>query len=514
MLQSTACNMLSVSNFGPIQNGQIDMRPLTVFVGPSNTGKSYLATLIYAIHSYFSGHKSRFSLRPHTEFDSLLHSLSSDEVRDLNDSLKRMDNRIGEICSGESRISNAQVPEPVLSLIRKIFLNLAGVKLSDEILRCFGFLDEENLCRHGVNSGFQVNFQTSLNGMEHLIEHKLSLEHGAMKFQTNIPDEMPLWFDDGIVEYSRIPEWGTSSQFMPDSMGEKITKQGKRFLHLIADYYADQIFHPFNQSAFYLPSDRASLMHVFKQVISGILDSAVTNRGILPDNKSTISGIVSDFLKNLMVLNNSMSSRHPDSGGTKEIIKISKQIEKEIIEGSILTDHSDFWCIPKFRFRPIGWDSTMELKNTSSMVSELTPVVFYLRHIVDTSDVLIIEEPESHLHPSMQVALTRQLASLANSGVRVIVTTHSEWIMEELANLVNLSKLSKSNQLRIDRDRIALGPEDVGAYLFKKGSDHEGTTVAAINLDESNLYPTGFDDVAIELHNKSAKIFNYKNTNG
>ena len=44
---------LSVSNFGPIAEGTVELRPFTVFVGPSNTGKSYLATLIYALHRFF-----------------------------------------------------------------------------------------------------------------------------------------------------------------------------------------------------------------------------------------------------------------------------------------------------------------------------------------------------------------------------------------------------------------------------------------------------------------------------
>ena len=53
---------LEVSDFGPIVNAKIDLRPLTVFIGPSNTGKSYLATLIYALHRYFTGRSttSRF----------------------------------------------------------------------------------------------------------------------------------------------------------------------------------------------------------------------------------------------------------------------------------------------------------------------------------------------------------------------------------------------------------------------------------------------------------------------
>ena len=41
---------ISATNFGPIVSGTVDLRPLTVFVGPSNTGKTYFATLIYASH--------------------------------------------------------------------------------------------------------------------------------------------------------------------------------------------------------------------------------------------------------------------------------------------------------------------------------------------------------------------------------------------------------------------------------------------------------------------------------
>ena len=46
---------INVKNFGPIEKAEIDLRPLTVFVGESNTGKTYLAALIYALHQHFEG---------------------------------------------------------------------------------------------------------------------------------------------------------------------------------------------------------------------------------------------------------------------------------------------------------------------------------------------------------------------------------------------------------------------------------------------------------------------------
>ena len=46
---------LSVRNFGPIREAtNIDISPMTIFVGPSNTGKSYLAMLIYSIFDVFA----------------------------------------------------------------------------------------------------------------------------------------------------------------------------------------------------------------------------------------------------------------------------------------------------------------------------------------------------------------------------------------------------------------------------------------------------------------------------
>ena len=56
---------LEVSDFGPIINAKIELRPLTVFVGSTNTGKSYLAMLIYALHQFLS--VRQFPFRMHAD---------------------------------------------------------------------------------------------------------------------------------------------------------------------------------------------------------------------------------------------------------------------------------------------------------------------------------------------------------------------------------------------------------------------------------------------------------------
>ena len=47
---------LSVANFGPVSKAELELRPLTVFAGPSNAGKSCIAKLVYVLHAYFARH--------------------------------------------------------------------------------------------------------------------------------------------------------------------------------------------------------------------------------------------------------------------------------------------------------------------------------------------------------------------------------------------------------------------------------------------------------------------------
>ncbi len=151
-----SCPKLSLSNFGPLQQADIDLRPLTVFIGQSNTGKSYLSILIYALHNYFSSHKLSFSQRPNTGLDSLLGSLSPEEIHVLKSALNDLDEDVHAIMFSEySRQSQAYVSQPLVDFIHKIFLNSSGIGLNNEIIRCF-HLQEQELSRKG-GSGYLLS---------------------------------------------------------------------------------------------------------------------------------------------------------------------------------------------------------------------------------------------------------------------------------------------------------------------------------------------------------------------
>ncbi len=209
---------------------------------------------------------------------------------------------------------------------------------------------------------------------------------------------------------------------------------------------------PLNNAAHYLPADRTGVMHAHRVVVASLIERAPHagfRRGTpLP----ALSGVLADFLENLVDLGD-LPRIEPYKNEN-----LAANLERQILKGEIQRKDSET-SYPMFSYQPHGWGEDLPLMNASSMVSELAPVVLYLRYIVEPGDVLIIEEPESHLHPSMQVEFIRQLAAVVNAGVRVMLTTHSEWVLDELANLVRLSELPKAR-------RKGVGGADFRTYVL------------------------------------------------
>jgi len=189
-------------------------------------------------------------------------------------------------------------------------------------------------------------------------------------------------------------------------------------------------------------------------------------------------------------------------------IDLADVLEQNLLAGAVRLDSSETGY-PSFVYRPVSWDSDLPLTRASSMVSELAPVVLYLRHCVEPGNVLIIEEPEAHLHPALQARFARELARLVHAGVRVVLTTHSEWILEVLANLVRMSELSEGQRKGIPGADVALAPQQVGAWLFKPDADGAGSAVEEMPLDtDAGSFPAGFGEVSEALYNEWARISN------
>ena len=74
-------------------------------------------------------------------------------------------------------------------------------------------------------------------------------------------------------------------------------------------------------------------------------------------------------------------------------------------------------------------------------VSQVLPVLVAVR-ASEPGQMVYIEQPELHLHPSAQVALASVLADAAKRGVRVVIETHSSLLLQAVMTLIAEEKLS------------------------------------------------------------------------
>ena len=508
---------IGVSNYGPISEAEIDLRPLTVFVGPSNTGKSYLAILTYALHRFFSGASSNteigVSTSPRTSSPPLSFGDFSMNYRDVSHEVEVLLEWIQQLSNeSESARNSVVLPNDVASIVRRQLRPQSAWNeiLPGELSRCFGTADAGWLIRNGAKSGATISIKCLEDGAGNKdapLNFDFNLDERGFRSTSSVSDYIPLLINRDFASHlSRRLEFYVSWLSETKAPQSIIVQTLARDL---AGAVGSTMMIPLSKSAHYLPADRTGVMHAHQVVVASMISSApiagLRNNISLP----SLSGVLSDFLIRLLSLGNDESpTRHTGRSEQADRNDLSTSIEERMLFGTIQTDRSNR-MYPIFSYLPHGWKKELPLMNSSSMVSELAPIVLYLRHVVEQGDVLIIEEPESNLHPSMQVELVRQLASVVNSGVRVMLTTHSEWILEELANLIRLSDLPSERRTAALRAEPALDPRDVGVWLFEKNAGREGSRVKEIPLDpDEGGFATGYDQIARLTYNQWAAIQN------
>ena len=476
---------LDVRNFGPIVRARVVLRPLTVFAGPGNTGKSYLATLIYALHRHFSTRREEMRYGRPADPPALRAALA--------EWMRSMDE--GGKSAAAGRIA---LPEPLRAEIRRR-IHEQGAYLEDELRRCFGLGEDRSLTRKGSRQNARIVLQTSSARGSVLFEQAFDIgSSGPDAVRTVISEALSLPADDpappggdlaerdSLRRPARIPtpmvvreedaRWNALSGDLLDRLTDRILPQLSGALHARAQY---------------LPADRAGILRAYRSLIDQANDPS-------PD----LPGVVGDFLKQLIRFGALSDLRNE---GTP---RLAEGLEKNMLQGLVDVETS-LSGLPSFSYRPEGWKKALPLTHASSIAAELAPVVLYLRHLVRPGHTLIIEEPEAHLHPAMQAEFTRRIASFVHAGVRVIVTTHSEWVLETLANLVRLSDLPKAQRKETKGGDLALRPDQVGAWLFKSAARPKGSLLEPLELDpETGLFQTDFDPVGEALYNEGVRISN------
>ena len=150
---------------------------------------------------------------------------------------------------------------------------------------------------------------------------------------------------------------------------------------------------------------------------------------------------------------------------------------------------------------------------SASIVKTLSSLIIYLKYVARYNDLIIIDEPEMNLHPDNQILLTRLFGKLLNKGFRLLISTHSDYILREFNNLIMISNTSDEVQKVAQKYAYDLSegikPDDVGCYYFHfpKASTRQ------IVVKKLKVNNTGFEvesiDIEINSQTERAMGLNY-----
>ena len=146
----------------------------------------------------------------------------------------------------------------------------------------------------------------------------------------------------------------------------------------------------------------------------------------------------------------------------------------------------------------------LPLHLASSSARGLVDLYFYLRHVAAPDDLLLVDEPESHLDTKNQILLARTLARMVGAGVRVLITTHSDYLIKEINNLIMLHELAQEDVHEFRRlgytSDDALDRTAVRAYITE---EHELTEC---RVDRFGIDMPVFDETIDRINRVSNEL--------
>lgn len=487
---------ISLKNIGPIKDFSFNLdKDLSIIFGENNIGKSYAITAIYLIIKTFG----RLSVdRPGFGLEMVLYikDIKLPENIEISGGLRNLIDLVNnaESLAIDSLISIKKSEINFTQEYSKILKDLITDTYLGELKKAFdnSFESLDLLANKFSNEGLEIKlefsdlvFTIAYIQKEFVIKDlKMGKDIFIRKVRTN---RAPVVADERITVYFNQRKKNLEIDIMKGLIP---------YINTLSYEVSQQV-----RKMYFLPASRSGLYQALS-TFSAVIAELSKKRTFLSKKIElpNISEPVSDYFLYLSGINTKLS--------TNKYKKVIDNIESNILKGKVSFNNES----KKIVFTPDGVEIELDLSHTSSMVAEIAPIVAFLKYIIATKKnpnedlfdrrgrantapayVIFVEEPEAHLHPKVQVELMELFVQLIKMDVKLVLTTHSNYMFNKLSNLI----LAKE----IDHNKIE-------SFLLKY-VEGEGSVIDddIMKVTEDGIIDSNFADVAEMLYNERIDIY-------
>lgn len=251
-----------------------------------------------------------------------------------------------------------------------------------------------------------------------------------------------------------------------------------------------------------------SIANSVARLLSGILFGKMFSGAyLLPPGRTSL--ISNSFSVKKMVSNTGMYDRflHDYDSLQNPGFRMRQQKEdnqffvsqiKRLIHGDVISEKDETYLL-------LDNGKKIPVSAAASSIRELSPLLFWVKNKNIEMSSVCLEEPEAHAHPEMQYGIADLLASCVNKGAFLQVTTHSDYLLTRINQLIKLYQFKQNNPDKFEESifvrnkRQILNPQNIKAYYFSLSEEGRHVVIKEQDLSEGIPFDSFRDAVLRQI---------------
>ncbi|RLF82102.1 hypothetical protein DRN44_04690 [Thermococci archaeon] len=498
---------ITVEDFGPIKEGKVTLKPLTIFFGKNNTGKTYIGYLIWGItkNDPFIGRK----VQGHDKLIELL--------KNYTPSTQHTSSR--KFPFGSYEYAGEVDIFPTILLTKENVQSLFNFPIQ--------FKQAKALIPTQIKLKIGIELKEKISKDESLLEnfHKLSFPNslkprfgfakGPSKKNENEHEIKEYEFEVIVLRDTNTNEYYVCITAPPRILENEAKHIAMNIVNNIINYEFRRVI----SNPIFIPASKSGFVLLSKLLAKNLLEEKFSRQYKLirytseeeeKELELSLPGPIVDFIKKDPTFSQSYSE-NPKT----EFEDIIEFLENNLLKGRLEYNKN----LNLISYLPSLSESlSLPPQYSSSLVVESIPLLLYLKYtdFIRKKTLVIMEEPEAHLHPDAQRILAKALIKLVNRGVYVILITHSPYILQQINNNIKLYYLKKNGKEKELKEFLEkhgweeneiIDPSKIAPYLF---DDSEGyTKIRELDIIENDgISSEAFYHTIRELFNETYELIN------